>query len=145
MTNRKSIEAVWYVGRMMGETVAQTLTKKETAYRPGHWFNSAKFFDIEYQTYGNIQPIPSSSVTHFYWKDETKNIAMRFAYDTKSHVFLGVNTFGIRMRHQQFNDWLNQKATIDQVINDLSMANFDPEFYKKYEPKIKDLWLKDQK
>jgi hypothetical protein len=39
-------------GRMMGEALAQTLTGKPTQYKPGHWFNSAKFLDIEYQTYG---------------------------------------------------------------------------------------------
>ena len=49
---RRNIEAVWYTGRMMGETVAQTICNKKTAYKPGHWFNSAKFLDIEYQTYG---------------------------------------------------------------------------------------------
>ena len=47
---RKAIEAVWYTGRMMGETLAQTICKERMAYSPGHWFNSAKFFDIEYQT-----------------------------------------------------------------------------------------------
>ena len=49
---RRNIESVWYTGRMMGETVAQTICKNKTAYKPGHWFNSAKFLDIEYQTYG---------------------------------------------------------------------------------------------
>jgi NADPH-dependent 2,4-dienoyl-CoA reductase/sulfur reductase-like enzyme len=50
--NRRPIEAVWYTGRMMGETVAQTICGNPLEYKPGHWFNSAKFFDIEYQTYG---------------------------------------------------------------------------------------------
>ncbi len=36
----------------MGETVAQTICDNKTEYKPGHWFNSAKFLDIEYQTYG---------------------------------------------------------------------------------------------
>ena len=53
-THRKSIEAVWYVGRMMGETLAQTICGNLTTYQPGHWYNSAKFFDIEYQTYGSV-------------------------------------------------------------------------------------------
>ena len=52
VNHRKPIEAVWYTGRMMGETVAQTICGTKMAYKPGHWFNAAKFFDIEYQTYG---------------------------------------------------------------------------------------------
>jgi NADPH-dependent 2,4-dienoyl-CoA reductase/sulfur reductase-like enzyme len=51
---QKSIEAVWYTGRMMGKTIAQTICDKPTKYNPGIWFNSAKFFDIEYQVYGDI-------------------------------------------------------------------------------------------
>lgn len=31
---RKAIEAVWYTGRMMGETLAQTICKKKMAYHP---------------------------------------------------------------------------------------------------------------
>jgi len=41
---RKPVEAVWYTGRIMGETLAHTLTGERTAYQPGNWFNSAKFF-----------------------------------------------------------------------------------------------------
>ena len=53
---RNPVEAVWYTGRMMGEVVAQTICGNKTAYNPGVWFNSAKFFDIEYQTYGWVFP-----------------------------------------------------------------------------------------
>jgi len=42
--NRKPVEAVWYTGRMMGEAVAQTICGNPTEYKPGNWFNSAKFF-----------------------------------------------------------------------------------------------------
>src|SRR5690606_13478247 len=54
LPNRKSVEAVWYTGRIMGETVAKTIAQEKTPYQPGVWFNSAKFFDIEYQTYSNV-------------------------------------------------------------------------------------------
>ena len=53
---RRAIEQVWYTGRMMGETLAKTLTGEPKEYLPGYWFNSAKFFDIEYQTYGWVLP-----------------------------------------------------------------------------------------
>ena len=54
MGEKKAIEAVWYTGRMMGETLAQTICKKKMACNPGNWFNSAKFFNIEYQTYDRV-------------------------------------------------------------------------------------------
>src|SRR5690606_25572986 len=34
LPNRKAIEAVWYTGRMMGETVAKTIAGVRTPYQP---------------------------------------------------------------------------------------------------------------
>ena len=134
MEGRKSIEAVWYTGRIMGETVAQTICSKETPYTPGHWFNSAKFFDIEYQTYGwvNSEKHKKPNESHFHWMHPDQNKCLTFAFDKTSKLFLGINTFGIRMRHEIFNRWLNQNKTIDYVLEHLEIAHFDPEFYNTY-------------
>jgi len=140
LSHRNAIEAVWYVGRMMGETLAQSLTKTPTAYTPGHWFNSAKFFDIEYQTYGQISPQSHPEENHFCWKHPSENYMVRLAYHPISRLFLGINTFGIRMRHEVFDRWLNDQATIETVMANLSQANFDPEFYTQYEPQIIAAW-----
>lgn len=140
LPHRNAIEAVWYVGRMMGETLAQSLTGNLTPYTPGHWFNSAKFFDIEYQTYGQISPLATQEENHFCWKHPEKNCMVRIAYHPKSRLFLGINTFGIRMRHEIFDQWLNEQTTIETVIENLSLANFDPEFYTQNEPQIIAAW-----
>ncbi|WP_299105369.1 FAD/NAD(P)-binding oxidoreductase [uncultured Winogradskyella sp.] len=136
--NRRPIEAVWYTGRMMGETLAQTICGNKIEYKPGHWFNSAKFLDIEYQTYGwvfGVRGRPEYE-KHFHWKhsDDTKCITV--AYNKDTNEFLGINTFGIRMRHETFDKWLTEKRNVDYVINHLSEANFDPEFYSKFENDI---------
>jgi hypothetical protein len=47
-----------------------------------------------------------------------------------------MNTFGIRMRHNVFDGWLNESKSIDYVIEHLKDANFDPEFYKQYEEEV---------
>ena len=133
---RRPIEAVWYTGRMMGETLAQTICGNPTEYKPGHWFNSAKFLDIEYQTYGWVFSKPRENEAHFHWKhsDDTKCITV--CYDTTTNLFLGINTFGIRMRHDVFDQWLTEKRDVDYVIQNLEKANFDPEFYKHFEKDI---------
>ncbi|MBC3757109.1 NAD(P)/FAD-dependent oxidoreductase [Hyunsoonleella sp. SJ7] len=135
---RRPIEAVWYTGRMMGETVAQTICGNKIEYKPGHWFNSAKFLDIEYQTYGWVfsERNKQDYETHFHWihKDDTKCITV--AYHKNTNQFLGINTFGIRMRHEVFDRWLTEKRDVDYVMNHLSQANFDPEFYGRYETEI---------
>lgn len=136
--NRRPIEAVWYTGRMMGETLAQTICGNPMEYKPGHWFNSAKFMDIEYQTYGWVFSERSRQEyeQHFHWKhdDDTKCITVAYHKDTQE--FLGINTFGIRMRHEVFDRWLTEKRNVDFVMNNLPEANFDPEFYKRLEKDI---------
>ncbi|MEM7186423.1 MAG: FAD-dependent oxidoreductase, partial [Bacteroidota bacterium] len=135
--NRRPIEAVWYTGRMMGETVAQTICGNPTQYQPGHWFNSAKFFDIEYQTYGWVFSKPREHETHFHWKHQDDTKCITVCTETATGKFLGINTFGIRMRHEVFDRWLTENRSTDYVIDHLAEANFDPEFYRKLEPQIK--------
>lgn len=136
--NRRPIEAVWYTGRMMGETLAQTICGNPTEYKPGHWFNSAKFLDIEYQTYGWVfsERRKKDSETHFHWRHPKEKICLTIAFDKDSNAFLGINTFGIRMRHEIFDRWLNEKRDIDFVMEHLVDANFDPEFYKRFENEV---------
>ncbi|NJX14867.1 NAD(P)/FAD-dependent oxidoreductase [Tamlana crocina] len=136
--NRRPIEAVWYTGRMMGETLAQTICGNRMPYNPGHWFNSAKFFDIEYQTYGWVHGSKGRPdyEAHFHWKHDDDTKCITVAYNKNTNAFLGINTFGIRMRHETFNKWLNEKRDVDFVIKHLAEANFDPEFYKRYEKAI---------
>jgi len=133
---RRPIEAVWYTGRMMGETLAQTLTGNKKAYRPGHWFNSAKFFDIEYQTYGLVAAQTENFEKHFHWKHPIENVAITIAYDQNTKQFLGINTFGIRMRHELFDQMLYEKKSIFYVIEQLANCNFDPEFFESFEEEI---------
>ena len=136
--NRRPVEAVWYTGRMMGETLAQTICGNKMEYRPGHWFNSAKFLDIEYQTYGWIFPEKKKkeNEVHFHWRHAKEKKCITIAFDQESKQLLGINTFGIRLRHQVIDQWLKEKRDIDFVIAHLADANFDPEFYRTYEPEI---------
>jgi len=134
--NRRPIEAVWYTGRMMGETLAQTICGNRIEYKPGHWFNSAKFLDIEYQTYGWVFANPRENEAHFHWKHEDDTKCITVNYNAETNAFIGINTFGIRMRHETFDKWLTEGRDVDYVMNHLPEANFDPEFYSKFENDI---------
>jgi NADPH-dependent 2,4-dienoyl-CoA reductase/sulfur reductase-like enzyme len=134
--NRKPIEAVWYTGRMMGETVAQTICGNKMMYNPGHWFNSAKFFDIEYQTYGWVWAQPKENEARFYWEHESGKKCIHINYDKNTKEFIGINNFGIRMRHEFFDKMLTEKQSVTYVLEHLADANFDPEFYKLHEKEI---------
>jgi len=141
--NRKSIEQVWYTGRMHGEILAQNLTgPNEVPYQPGVWFNSAKFFDIEYQTYGNVPAQIPENVETFYWEDQSGKVSIRFNFLKHSNRLQGVNAFGWRLRHEFFDQAISEEWTIDQVMEKLDSASFNPEFYKPYHRLVLDAFNK---
>ncbi len=137
LPGRRNIEQVWYTGRMMGEVVAQTICGSKTKYEPGPWFNSAKFFDIEYQTYGQVGNELKPHESEFYWEHSSGNKCVHLIWNTMTREFTGINAFGIRMRHEKFDTWLRAKKSVDFVMNHLAEANFDPEFFTRYEKEIK--------
>jgi len=133
---RRSIEAVWYTGRMMGETVAYNICGKPVAYDPGIWFNSAKFIDIEYQVYGDVLAKPPENHVSFYWEHADGEKSVRIVFDKNTDAVLGFNLMGIRFRHEVCEKWIKDKTPVDKVIADLRLANFDPEFYNRHEKEI---------
>lgn len=136
LPQRRPIEQVWYTGRMQGEVVAQNIAGKRQAYQPGPWFNSAKFLDIEYQTYGVVMPQLRENEISLYWEHAQGDKCVHMVYDKTTKEFIGINTFGIRMRHHIFDAWLREKVSIETVLQNLSAANFDPEFFAQYETEI---------
>jgi NAD(P)H-nitrite reductase large subunit len=133
---RRPIEQVWYTGRMMGETVANSIIGNPTAYTPGNWFNSAKFFDLEYQTYGWVFSKREENEAELIWYDPKKERMLHFVFEKETHELIGINTFGIRLRHEIFDAFLNEKRDMKYVLQNLKMANFDPEFFKPFEQAI---------
>jgi len=133
---RRPIEAIWYTGRMMGEVAAYNICEKPTAYDPGIWFNSAKFVDIEYQVYGDVPSKQPEDMTTLYWEHEGGEKAVRINYDAQDGHVRGFNLMGIRYRHEVCEKWLAQKTNIEEVLQNLGLANFDPEFYDQYETEL---------
>lgn len=130
--NRKEIEQVWYTGRMHGETLAHSLTVKPVPYRPGVWFNSAKFFDIEYQTYGTVPNSKIEGLSTFYWEHDNGKVCFRAVYETASKTFIGASSLGIRIRHEFMDKAIREKWSINKVMGKLHEAEFNPEFYEKF-------------
>ena len=136
LPGRTKLEQVWYTGKMQGETVAMTITGNRRAYTPGNWFNSAKFFDIEYQVYGDIPTTIPEGVKSLYWEHSSGKRSVRINYDAQSGSVLGFNLMGIRYRHEVCDRWISDGTQIEVVLQDLGAANFDPEFFKQYESEV---------
>lgn len=135
-TGRRNIEQVWYTGRMMGEVVAKNILGKKTEYDPGPWFNSAKFFDIEYQTYGKVSNAHADDETAFYWESSDRKQCLKIVYDKGNEQVKGLNVFGIRLRHELMDRWLRKDINVTSLLSNFRQLNFDPEFYKDYSEDI---------
>ena len=136
LEGRRPVEQVWYTGKMQGITLAQTICNKKVAYQPGHWFNSAKFLDIEYQTYGIVPNKLNENMGEFYWEDDDGKKCIHLVYERSSNKFIGINTLGVRYRHHLFNQFLTDNCSIKEVIEMLPSANFDPEFFDTFEAQL---------
>ncbi|MFZ5627991.1 MAG: NAD(P)/FAD-dependent oxidoreductase [Spirochaetota bacterium] len=133
---RRPIEQVWYTGKAQAETLARILTNSGSEYSPGIWFNSAKFFDLEYQVYGSVpNQIPDSSGT-YYWEHDSGEACLRLVWDKTSEALTGIQAIGMRLRQDVSHAWIGSKTPVSTVVSELKSAMFDPEFYRTYDSDI---------
>lgn len=132
------IEQLWYTGRMQGAVAGRVIAGEDEAYDRGVWFNSAKFVDLEWQTYGQVpseaadpDPPPSRSL---YWEHADRRHCLHIAHD--DGVVKGMNALGLRHRHRVWEQWISEGRDVDEVLEHLGRANFDPELFRRYERQI---------
>lgn len=136
LPGRKSVEQLWYTARMHGEAVGQSIAGRRTRYEPGVFFNSAKFFDLEYQTYGDVpSELPDSQET-VYWEDPDGVRSIRIDFEKDSGAVLGFNLMGVRYRQDVCAGWISNRTHIRDVLAELGRANFDPEFFRQFEKDV---------
>ncbi len=131
---RRAIEAIWYTAKMQGETLARQLSGEDIVYQPGIWFNSAKFFDLEYQTYGFFPAKPTEDEVRFFWQAPKVELSVHLRWEKSSGRILAFNFFGTRARHAICEKWIAEGFTIQEVVKHIGLVNFDPEFFKPYHP-----------
>ncbi|HMB92287.1 MAG TPA: FAD-dependent oxidoreductase [Rhodothermales bacterium] len=128
----KPIEQLWYTGRKQGKTVAYTICGERRAYDRGVFFNSAKFYNIEYQTYGEVPVTPGDDEATLYWEHMDGKRSIRLTYK-KGGPIVGFVLMGIRYRQEVCEAWIRNGTPIRQVLENLGAANCDPEFFEQFE------------
>ncbi len=130
---RNLIQQVWYTGKQQGETVGDVIAGEERVYDPGIWFNSAKFFDLEYQTYGRVNlNVPGER--NLYWEHQSGAHAARIVH--VDGAVIGFNTMGVRWRHALAERWIAERRPLVYVLDHLADLHFDPEFFRAHEAEI---------
>ncbi len=127
-----AIEQLWYTGKMQAETLAKTICGNKSEYKRGIWFNSAKFFDLEYQTYGKVPSEINQDQKTYYWEHPNGKHAFRASYSIQDDRILGFNFIGIRFRQVVAEEWIREGKTISFVMQNLKKGSFDPEFSKAF-------------
>ncbi len=126
-------EQLWYTGRDQGRDAGFNMIASESErqnYVRGTFYNSAKFFDIEYTTGGYVN-FNFDGECDWFQCDLTNETSQRITYLADGSV-VGFNMLGSRWDHRLFVKWVEEKRDIKWVLERLGEACFDEEFSKKF-------------
>ena len=119
-------EPIWYAARRHGELAARSMLDDDISYEPPIFYNSSKFFDIEYTTVGEVQDLPAGTNTLYRRKPDAA-VSQRIVVDGDNCV-LGFSMLGSRWDHTVLTRWIKENRNLDFVRRNLPDAQFDVEF-----------------
>ena len=128
---RPARQPIWYTGREQGAVAAAGLVGAPRAYAPGVFFNSAAFFGVEWQTYGDVAVEPTADRRDLVVEGPGpggRTRMVRLQGDAASGRLLGVNGLGLRLRQRVCAAWIRDGVSLDDASARLPEALFDPEF-----------------
>ncbi len=132
-------EQLWYTARDQGRVVARSMLGDDVAYRRGTWYNSAKFFDLEWTTAGwvpvclnwdNTPLDPGPDVRCWFQRVPGRFVSQRVV--TKGDRVVGFNFLGSRWNHEPLLDWIHERRSLEWVLEHLHEAQFDEEFMPRF-------------
>ena len=123
-------EQLWYTSRDQGRIAGVNAAGDERIYKRGTFYNSAKFFDLEYSTAGYVN-FNFDSEADWYQHEPGTNYTQRITY-LPDNTVVGFNFIGRRWDHRPLVKWVDEKRKLNWVIEHLHEANFDEEFMPKF-------------
>lgn len=118
-------EQIWYSAKRHGAVVAANLFGDGVTYEPPIFFNSSKFYEIEYTTVGDVVQLPGGTMS-LYRRMPGKPISQRIVY--RDDRVIGFNMLGSRWNHEVLETWVRERRSPDYVRRNLRAAQFDNEF-----------------
>jgi NADPH-dependent 2,4-dienoyl-CoA reductase/sulfur reductase-like enzyme len=155
-------EQLWYTARDQGRAAAASMLGDEVTYRRGTWYNSAKFFDLEYTTAGWVPvrldwdntPIdPGPDVREWFQRSpgrfDSQRIVCSGGMNPPSLIkqggpsgpprpplagdrVIGFNMLGGRWNHEVMLDWIDARRPLGFVLDHLAEAQFDEELSPRW-------------
>jgi NADPH-dependent 2,4-dienoyl-CoA reductase/sulfur reductase-like enzyme len=132
-------EQLWYTARDQGRVAGRSMLGDAVAYRRGTWYNSAKFFDLEWTTVGHVpavvgpdgEPVaPPAGLRSWFQRVPGRFESQRIVV-TGDRV-VGFNLLGSRWNHEPLLDWIHERRSLDWVLKHLGEAQFDEELSPRF-------------
>ena len=132
-------EQLWYTARDQGRIAALSMLGDDVRYRRGTWYNSAKFFDIEWTTAGWVPVLlnwdntpldPGPGVSSWFQRVPGRFESQRII--VKDARVVGFNMLGSRWNHEPMLEWIHERRGLDYVLKRLHEAQFDEEFSRRF-------------
>jgi NADPH-dependent 2,4-dienoyl-CoA reductase/sulfur reductase-like enzyme len=130
-------EQLWYTARDQGRVAAGSMAGDPAVYRRGTWYNSAKFFDLEYTTAGWVPILLDARNRAIAVEDGVTTWFQRRAFASERIVcrgrrVVGFNMLGGRWNHEPLLEWIDERRDLDWVLAHLHEAQFDEEFERPF-------------
>lgn len=123
------IDQRWHSGKEHGGHVARIVCGDSQPYRPSVFCNSAKFFDLEWQVFGNVS---ASGAGTIFKADPVTQRCVRFAVDERG-ALTGLHTIGVRLRQHVCEEWIQRAVSVEEAMTNFATASFDPEFTTRFD------------
>ena len=115
----RALEPIWYAARLQGATAGLGMAGRARDYAPGVYYNSAKFFDLEWQVYGATAG-PGDD-----WERTDRARSLRVRH--RDGRVAGVSALGVRLRQDVCARWIAEGWPLGRALADLDAARFDAE------------------
>jgi NADPH-dependent 2,4-dienoyl-CoA reductase/sulfur reductase-like enzyme len=119
------IETIWYSARRHGRLAALSMLGDSVHYQPPLFFNSSKFFEIEYTTVGQVTAAPQGTRA-ILRADPSRHLSQVITFGEDDAV-LGFNMLGSRWNHRLLGRWVLERRSIGWVRQHLKDAQHDVE------------------
>jgi NADPH-dependent 2,4-dienoyl-CoA reductase/sulfur reductase-like enzyme len=132
-------EQLWYTARDQGRVAAASMLGDDARYTRGTWYNSAKFFDLEYTTAGwvpasldpdNSPADPGPEVRTWFHRVPGTFESQRIV--CRGDRVVGFNMLGSRWNHEVLLRFIHERRDLSWVTARLHEAQFDEEFTSPY-------------
>jgi NADPH-dependent 2,4-dienoyl-CoA reductase/sulfur reductase-like enzyme len=132
-------EQLWYTAREQGRLAARSMLGDEVSYRRGTPYNSAKFFDLEYTTAGDVPAsvspdgtpaLPPAGLRTWFQRVPGRFESQRIVI--RGDRVVGFNMLGSRWNHEPLLDWIQERRPLEWVLKHLHEAQFDEELSRPF-------------